>query len=340
MPKISVVIPTYNCAKYLAEAIDSALAQTYQDFNIIVVDNASEDTTQEVLSRYTDNQVKVFRFNENRGAAAARNKGMEMSDGKYIAFLDSDDVIAAGSLERRALLLDGHPEVSLAFSDYDVKDRFQSRRARLKESGFLQFFEGFVSSSEGTEVIFDENFCSKYYDFVHYPIWTGTVMIRREVIGRIGYFRSDLKTVSEDIDYWLRIAENNKIGFVDESLATYNYDRSNLSKTTTENNCFRKIEKNVALLQQGQKAFEAKGEISQAYYDLGCFYMQGSRFNKCFKVGLRSLSYGGNNLKNIKMIFFSLPLNFLSERSPWFRRVREKVRNSVLGMRTKGCVKR
>ncbi|MFC6990634.1 glycosyltransferase family 2 protein [Haladaptatus sp. GCM10025707] len=91
MPTVSVVIPTYNRSEEVTHAIDSVLAQTYDDFELLVVDDGSTDDTEEVVTSYDDDRVKFIEHEENQGAPAARNTGIEHAEGEYVAFLDSDD---------------------------------------------------------------------------------------------------------------------------------------------------------------------------------------------------------------------------------------------------------
>ena len=91
MPEVSVIIPTYNRAKIVTKAIDSVLAQTYKDFEIVVVDDGSIDNTKEVIHNFKNRVIRYTRNRENRGQAYARNKGVKIAKGEYIAFLDSDD---------------------------------------------------------------------------------------------------------------------------------------------------------------------------------------------------------------------------------------------------------
>ena len=111
MPKISVIIPIYNSAAWLPQAIDSVLNQTYRDYEIIIVDDGSHDNTLEVIQRY---QAKVRWIGQsNRGPAAARNTGIKIAQGQYLVFLDADDVLQADKLALQAAFLDQHPECQL-----------------------------------------------------------------------------------------------------------------------------------------------------------------------------------------------------------------------------------
>jgi glycosyltransferase involved in cell wall biosynthesis len=105
MPTVSVIIPTYNRANYICEAIDSILAQTYADYEIIVVDDGSTDGTRQALQRWIDDGTICYYYQENRGESAARNHGIRKARGQYIAFLDSDDLFLPTKFEKQVACL-------------------------------------------------------------------------------------------------------------------------------------------------------------------------------------------------------------------------------------------
>ena len=132
-PKISVIIPCYNHGKFLNEAIDSVLAQTYQDFEIIVVNDGSTDPeTIRIFNNYNKPKTKVINI-ENQGPSCARNTGISQAKGEYIFTLDADDKIERTYFEKGVKILDSDPEVGLVFSDYKFFGRFTAL-ARLKFS--------------------------------------------------------------------------------------------------------------------------------------------------------------------------------------------------------------
>ena len=115
---ISVVIPTYNREKTIKRAIDSILNQTYKDIEIIIVDDCSKDNTEEIIKQYKDNRIKYIKLDKNSGACAARNKGIELAKGQYIAFQDSDDEWLLDKLEKQMAIFE-KVKVDLVFCAFN-----------------------------------------------------------------------------------------------------------------------------------------------------------------------------------------------------------------------------
>ena len=137
-PKVSVIIPTYNRADLLPRAVNSVLAQTYDDCEIIIVDDCSPDNTQDVIASFTDPRVRSIRHEVNRGAATARNTGIENARGEYIAFLDDDDELTPGSIARRVNLLDeSPPDVGMICGNVKIVDDSTGAEVVMDLSGSL-----------------------------------------------------------------------------------------------------------------------------------------------------------------------------------------------------------
>jgi len=127
MPKVSVLIPSYNHEKFIGPAIQSVLDQSFRDFELIIVDDGSNDRTAEMIMKFKDPRIKAFIFTENKGAAIAMAKCLMEAKGEYIATLGSDDLFLPGKLEKQVKYLDGHADVGAVFSyaqliDDDGKD--------------------------------------------------------------------------------------------------------------------------------------------------------------------------------------------------------------------------
>jgi glycosyltransferase involved in cell wall biosynthesis len=185
MPTISVVVPAYNCEQTILETIRSIQQQTFSDFELIVINDGSTDRTVELLSTVQDPRLKIFSY-ENGGLPVARNRGIERSTGKFITFIDGDDLWTPDKLELQLAALQQHPEAGVAYSWTLVMD----------EKG--------ESFHPGTSVSFDGNVYPQLllYNFIASG---SNVMLRREVIEAVGEFDPTLKSC-EDWDYWLRVA--------------------------------------------------------------------------------------------------------------------------------------
>lgn len=118
MPKISIVTPAYNCEKYLEEAVNSVLAQSFEDWELLIIDDCSKDATwlrMQTLAKQ-DNRIRIFQNRHNSGSAATRNNGIRQAKGEWIAFLDSDDLWRPEKLERQMSVLRKHPDASFLFT--------------------------------------------------------------------------------------------------------------------------------------------------------------------------------------------------------------------------------
>jgi glycosyltransferase involved in cell wall biosynthesis len=205
VPRVSVVIPTYNRAQLIAESIKSVLDQTFTDFELIVVDDGSTDNTREVVDSFQDSRIRYICL-ENRGAAAARNNGIQASSGEYVAFLDSDDVLLKKALESGVQVLDRHPEVAFSCGQIyrmDEKGRvFGVRKLRCRHASIRQ----------GTEEI---------VQFLVYGnhINTMTVMARRSCLFEVGLFDTTFRYGSEDFDLFVRLAKKYAVAYIAKPIA-------------------------------------------------------------------------------------------------------------------------
>lgn len=132
MKKVSVIIPAYNAQKYLSETISSVINQTYQNLEIIIVDDGSTDKTKEIIHSFSDSRITYF-YQSNSGVSTARNKGIEIATGDYFAFLDSDDVWLEDNIEEKVELLERSNKYDIAFSSI-IFINGQSERGEIYNS--------------------------------------------------------------------------------------------------------------------------------------------------------------------------------------------------------------
>lgn len=200
-PRVSVIIPAYNPGALVIDAIESVLAQTFQNFEIIVIDDASTDATYEQLRVYGD-RIRYVRQNHS-GPAVARNRGVLLSCGQYIAFLDADDIWMPEKLEKQLPLLEQVPKNVLVYSDFN-KTSIPDENLR---SG-LQAREHWVEGKEFQSLL--------RQNFIH----MSSVLVRKDALAEAGLFDPKF-TSAEDWDLWIRLADVGSFGFVDEILSHY-----------------------------------------------------------------------------------------------------------------------
>jgi len=201
MPRVSVIIPTYNRAHLVSRAIGSVFQQTYQDFEIIVIDDGSTDGTHEVIERIREPRLRYLRHDNNQGASAARNTGIEAASGDYIAFLDSDDEWLPNKLEKQVHLLQtSEVSVGAVYSGYVIiGERGQPVTAQIPKHRGIILDELLSDNCVGT---------------------TSTVMVRRECFRHGQPFDSALAS-GQDWDMWVRLAHDYQFDFNPDVLVRY-----------------------------------------------------------------------------------------------------------------------
>lgn len=198
---VSVIIPTYNRANSIENSIRSVLNQTYTDFEIIVVDDASQDNTEEVVKSINDNRILYIRNNENYGVASARNIGAQYVKGEFIAFNDSDDIWHCDKLEKQMKVMMQNDDCKLVYCAFNRTfiDGTSMRIPNVDEE---------ISDLEGN--IFNQLLKRN-------TISTQTMLIRTDCFRNIGGFKDELRCY-DDYEIALRIAKNNKVYYLDDEL--------------------------------------------------------------------------------------------------------------------------
>ena len=198
-PAVSVIMPVWNRERFVADAIQSILAQTYADFELIVVDDGSTDGTRSVVASFEDPRLRCLP-GEHRGISAAMNAGLAAAKGRFIARLDSDDWWFPDMLATQVTVLEGRPEVGLVYA-----------RGECTDSDWKP-----LSMTWGYPLRYpDETFRSMVYNDSTCNI---TVVCRRACFERVGTYDESLQT-SEDLDMWLRVARYFEFAFTDRVLA-------------------------------------------------------------------------------------------------------------------------
>jgi len=211
VPLVSVIMNCRNCEKYLREALDSVYAQTFKDFEIIFWDNMSTDRSAEIALDYGE-PLRYFWGEKPLPLGAARNAAIEQARGKYIGFLDCDDIWLPDKLEKQVELLEADGKVGLAYSDCHLIDEKGNPKTDTR-----------YHVSRFTGMVFDR--LLDHGDFIPMP----TAIIRRDVYDEVGIFNPKYEA-AEEYDLWMRIAERYKVGFTDKPLAKYRMHGTNISR--------------------------------------------------------------------------------------------------------------
>lgn len=197
--RVSVIIPTYNRATVLGRSIQSVLDQTFQDFELIIVDDASQDDTRDVVNNFNIPNIRYVRHEKNLGPGLARNTGINLAQGEYIAFQDSDDQWLPEKLEKQIRYLDSAPsDVGAVYSCL----------LRMNGSGTVH-----IPSVKNRRMEGDIHLDICRGNFIAMPV----VLVKKECFARTGLFDDRLNQY-EDWDMWIRISKYYHFGFIDEPL--------------------------------------------------------------------------------------------------------------------------
>jgi glycosyltransferase involved in cell wall biosynthesis len=217
MNVVSIITPAFNSEKYIAEAIESVLKQTFTDYEMIVVDDGSTDDTKSIVKKYEKLSKVKYLWQENGGPSKARNLGIRASSGRYCAFLDSDDVMNPNRLDMQVRELEADSIYGMAYSDLETFNEkgvvYKSKRE------FCKPYNG---------IILDKLLINNF-------ITTSTVMVRRTCFDVVENFDESLM-LSEDYKMWLSIAQRFPIRYIELPLIRYRYHQNSLSINKVKSN--------------------------------------------------------------------------------------------------------
>lgn len=273
---ISVIIPSYNSAKYISTAIDSVLTQTYQDFELIIIDDGSTDNTQEIIQSYKDSRI-TYIYQKNAGPAVARNNGIRIANGEYIAFLDADDYWQDKKLELQINKFKENKDLGFVYT------AINNVSAEHELINIMRY-----KSSNSHDLI--KQLLVNYAPVVPLP---SSVMIKKAYLDNTGLFDINL-TTGEDWDLWLRLAAISEICYIDEPLINrYKPDTSITSSQCYSNNerchflLLNKFFGNNPLKDRFKK-YKSRA-FSYIYYDISRLHFYKDRKNPPMREVLRTL---------------------------------------------------
>ena len=211
----SVIIPVYNSELFIEECIESVLYQSLKAFEIIVVDDGSTDRTPNILDKYSDAVICIRQTNQ--GPSVARNTGLEISRGRYVCFLDADDIYEPNRIEKLVMFLEEFPELGYTFSDVEVFKENEIIENSLIARWGSEFYNIPHHNVDKKKRVFTTSltpYLIKLRSFIH----TRTITIRRNLLPERPLFQTGLH-YGEDAEFWARIAYYTKGGYIDEVLS-------------------------------------------------------------------------------------------------------------------------
>lgn len=270
MPKVSVIVPVYNSKEYIKNTVLSILEQSFQDFEIVVVDDASTDDTAEVVNSIGSQKIIYIRLTQNHGGPSKpRNIGLNNAHGEYIAFCDSDDLMLPGRLESAAAMLDAFPTVGMVFTDAQRCDD----KTGVYEESFLNGYDRFTALKRRTVdskfFIIDKEKAFNCLFFENFILPSG-VTIRRKVFEKVGIFDESL-TNADDWDMWFRVCQYFSLGYLEVPSFKYTVRGGSISNRGGENgkNRIKVLKKRLAFGLESDVAKQARKLVARNYADMG-----------------------------------------------------------------------
>ena len=304
MPRVSVIIPTYQRPMFLREAIGSVLNQTFQDFELIIVDDASNDNTRELVRSFTDKRIYYLCHENNKGGSAARNTGIRNAEGEYIAFLDDDDEWLPEKLGLQVDLLDNRPpEVGCVYTGYQRVDRVSG-----------EVLPPVTPTKDGdlSRALLARNWVGL----------TSSVLLRKQCFERVGLFDANLPS-QQDYDMWIRISKEYQFIHISKPLLIHNFHNDRLSNNPEK--LGQGIE--IMLRKLGSESSMLRKNYCCRFQRLGVLYLTNGQTSKG-----RQACYKAINLYPFRMqVYLILFLSFLG--TEVFKKVIEIKRKIISPLR-------
>lgn len=213
MPKVSVIISTFKRTEYLKKTLESIEAQTYRDFEVIVVDDGTPGDANSLLCEQFE-KVKYLKIANSGGPSRPRNVGIQTAKGEYIAFVDDDDLWLPHKLEKQVAILENNPEFGIVHSCCNVID----------ENDVLT---GAIVGRPGTPDVKHGDVSLRMMG--NWTVMMPTSFVRKEVVDAVGFFNEKMPAAGEDMEFWVRCSFETKFYYVDEPLVAYRVHSNNIS---------------------------------------------------------------------------------------------------------------
>lgn len=273
-PKVSVILPTYNRAHLIGRAIQSVLAQTYQDFELIIIDDGSTDNTEEIVKSINDERIIYILHKENKGPSAARNTGIKASKGEYIAFQDSDDEWLPEKLEKQIEAFEIDPESGIIYTDM----------LRIDKEGAIKYWHSPTVSC-------GQIINPKTMDYQVMGLGIVSTLIKRECFNKAGYFEESF-SILEDLEFFIRLSKHCHFHHIKNPLVKY-YATDGVSSNNKTLHIMRKV-----LLEKYLDDFgKNKKFLANQYFLIGYALQSCGRFADAKSYFIKAIKKNPMNIK-------------------------------------------
>ena len=301
-PKISVIMPVYNGEKYLNEAIDSILTQVFYEFELLIIDDGSKDSSKEIIKSYNDTRIRYIDNTKNEGLIFTLNQGLKFARGKYIARMDQDDISLPNRFQKQYDFLEDNSDTILIGGWANVIDQ-NGDKIRNKKTPL-----------DYTEIKFEILF--------HNPFIHSAIFFRKDVIKNIGGYSKDYEH-AEDFELYSRLIKNNlKILNLPEFLIKFRIHDSSIGQTT-RTNTIQKVTVEKIISENTNKYFRINQDMFSTYYNV----LNGEDFN------LRDFIMYNKVLRNIYKNYIkneSLDKSEIKEINTTYNKKRKEIAKKIL----------
>lgn len=290
---ISVVIPLYNKEKQIAYTLQSVFNQTFQDFEIVIIDDGSTDGSVAEVEKFEDSRIRLI-HQQNAGVSAARNRGIEEAKGELIAFLDADDEWKSEYLATQYHLYQKYPDCSVFACNYEFRDLDGKMMQTIIHKLPFTSEDGILSN------YFEVASCS------HPPLWTSAVMVKKQAIQAIGGFPVGIRS-GEDLLTWARLAVNEKIAYSRSVQARFlmNREDKHVPKRTPDKCDYVGLSL-IELYNQNRREMYLKKYISCYYKGRSLHAIECSIISEGIKSAFRAIRYNCRSIKNYLLLLICM----------------------------------
>ncbi|WP_195939330.1 glycosyltransferase family 2 protein [Romboutsia sp. 1001713B170131_170501_G6] len=277
-PLVSVFIAAYNAEKYICECIESVINQTYENLEILIIDDGSTDNTCNKINLYNDTRIRLVKNMVNMGLPYTRNRALDIFKGDYLAILDSDDISAKDRIEKQVKYLEENRNIDIVTSDYTVFNGNISKRIRINKGP-----ENIKAS-----LIFGCTLCNS------------TSMIRRSSLKKFNLRYNDSCFVAQDYELWSQFSKKGSIFNIPETLLNYRIGHENITKKTKINK-INERKKVISSIQKGMLdyyGFKLNAEEETIFYD---FFSDNYSFDILKKYNYNQIELLVNKLSSINL---------------------------------------